>query len=409
MQAAVSTSVSPSAPSVAANVATTVATTVSTAVSTRVRSVNPHQVALPGVFALSGLLLGSWASRIPALQKGLEISHSSLSLVLLCGGLGGLLSYPLAKELMARLGGRRTMVTGALALCAVLPAIGLAPAMSLLMLAVLMLGVTAGVFGVGVNSVATRHEKAAGVSQMSMLHAWGCGGSLAGALLGGMMASISVAPRLHFMMVALPVALLFWMSYQLLDADDAGEVIEKRKFAMPSGPLMMLGVLGFCMAMSENSIADWSGVFLKSHFGVTEGFAPLALSAFTVMMLLSRVFGDKLKEKHGAGRLITLGASVSAAGLFLAVFAPNAYLALAGFACSGLGLALVTPFIFSAAGKEGPLAAAAVATMCNVGGLMGPPVIGTLADHLGMQAAIGFIGLLSVAITFVAARSSMLK
>lgn len=377
--------------------------------SSRIDAFNLEQVALPGVFALSGLLLGTWAGRIPALQEGLQISHSSLSLVLLCGGLGGLLSYPLATRLMSTLGGRKTMIAGALALSVVLPAIGMASSMPLLMLAVLMLGVTAGVFGVGVNSLASKFEKSSGKSQMSMLHAWGCAGSLSGALLGSLMAGKGIAPSQHFVIVALPVALLFWLCYQSLEVDDAGEVIEKKKFALPSGPLLMLGVLGFCMAMSENSIADWSGVFLKSHFGVSEGFAPLALSAFTVMMLVTRITGDKLKEKYGATRLITLGASVSSAGLFLAVFAPNAHLALVGFALSGFGLALVTPFVFSAAGKQSPLAAAAVATMCNIGSLMGPPLIGGIADLVGMQAAIGFIGLLSVVITFVAARSSLLK
>lgn len=368
----------------------------------------PH-VALPAIFAAIGLIFGSWASRIPALQAGLGISHSSLSLVLLCGGLGGLLSYPVATRAMARFGGRNSMLMGALALTVVLPAIGFAPSMPALMLAVLMLGVTAGVYGLGVSSLASKFEKSTGKSQMSMLHAWGCAGSLAGALLGGAMGGMKIAPSLHFMGVAMPLAVLFWICYQFLDADDAGEKVAKQKFSLPSGPLLMLGVLGFCMSMSENSIADWSGVFLKSHFGVSEGVAPMALSAFTVMMLISRLFGDKLKEKYGAGRLIALGASLSSVGLFLAVFAPNAYIALFGFGCSGLGLALVIPFVFSAAGKEGPLAVAAVGTMCNVGGLMGPPVIGTLADTMGMQAAMGFIGLLSIVITAVGARSSLLK
>lgn len=380
------------------------------AISTaRIDSANLQHVALPATFALFGLLLGSWASRIPALQAGLHISHSSLSLVLLCGGLGGLLSYPFATRAIMHFGGRKTMLLGALILSAVLPAIGLAPTMPALMLAVLMLGVSAGIYGVGINSVASRFEKTTGKSQMAMLHAWGCVGSLGGALLGSMMAGHHIAPKLHFIAVALPAALLYWTCFLQLDADQGGEKLEKRRFALPSGPLLALGVLVLCMAVSENSIADWSGVFLKKHFGVSEGFAPLALSAFTVMMLLSRVFGDRLKEKHGANRLITAGAGLSAAGLFLAVFAPNAYVSLAGFALSGLGLALVTPFVFSAAGKQGPMAVAAVATMGNIGGLMGPPVIGTTADLLGMQAAIGLIGLLSLVITVVAARSSLLR
>lgn len=367
------------------------------------------QIALPAVFALMGLLFGSWASRIPALQEGLQISHSALSLVLLCGGLGGMLAHPIASRMMIHLGGKKTLFYAGLALCLVLPAIGLAPSVALLMLAVLMLGVTGGCFGVAVNSVAAKYEQESGRSRMSMFHACGCAGSLAGAVLGSFAAGMEMTPAAHFVRMAVLIAIFFTISCQYLNAPTDGEVIEKQKFALPSGPLVMLGALAFCAAMSENSVADWSGVFMKEHFGVTPGFAPLALSAFTVMMLLARLFGDDLKEKHGAGRLITFGAGISAAGLLFAALAPNAYFALVGFAFSGLGLALVFPFLISAAGKEGPLAIAAVATMASMGGLMGPPIVGVIADWLGMQVTIGFIGVLSVAIALVATRSSLLK
>jgi MFS family permease len=366
-------------------------------------------LALLALFAFSGLLMGSWASRIPALQDGLQISHAALSLVLLCGGLGAVLSYPVVSHLMARFGGRKTALYAGMGLCADLPAIGLAPSVPLLMLTVLMLGVTAGSFGVGLNAVASRHERAAGKSCMSMLHASGCAGSLAGALLGSLVAGREVAPFPHFMAVALPVAVLFYACYQLQGADGAGEVIEKKRFSLPSAPLALLGVLGFCGAVSENSIADWSGIFLKDHFHVSAGIAPLGLSAFTVMMLMSRLAGDQLKERYGARRLVSAGGAVSAAGLFLAVFAPNAYVALGGFAFAGMGLSLLGPFIFSAAGKQGPMAAASLATMCNIGALMGPPVMGSLADVCGMQVVMGCLGTLSVVIAIVAGKANMLR
>ena len=105
-----------------------------------------QRIFLSAVFALIGLLFGTWASRIPALQEGLQISHSALSLVLLCGGLGGMLSHPIASRMMIRLGARKTLFYAGLALCAVLPAIGLAPNVPLLMLAVLMLGVAGGIW-----------------------------------------------------------------------------------------------------------------------------------------------------------------------------------------------------------------------------------------------------------------------
>ena len=116
-----------------------------------------------------------------------------------------------------------------------------------------------------------------------------------------------------------------------------------------------------------------------------------------------------MKVRFGAQRLVTIGSLVSASGLFFAVLAPNAYVALAGFAVAGLGLSLLFPFVFSAAGAQGPMALAAVASMAYSGSLMGPPVIGAVAHFVGMQAAIAYVGGLSLVIAFVASRTKLLK
>jgi MFS family permease len=368
-----------------------------------------QQFALPSLFALFGLIMGSWAGRIPALSEGVHTSHSALSLVLLCGGLGAVISYPLSAWAIASCGSRKTLFYAGLALLCVLVSIGLAPTVPLLMVSVLLLGVTASCFDVVVNSVATQREKRTGNSELSTLHGLGCAGGLAGALLGSLMASMHIPPSTHFIMLAAPLALWLWLAYELLDAGDGGEQIEKKAFSLPRGPLALLGLLGFCGAVSEGSIADWSGVFLKEHFHVTDGFAPLALSAFSVMMLVARLGGDRLKRQIGARRLVSGGAVLAAAGLFIAVLSPNAYGALAGFAAAGMGLALLFPFVFSAAGAQGPAALAAVATMAYSGSLVGPPVIGAIAQAAGMQAAMCFIGCLGLVIAVVASKSAMLE
>ncbi|WP_313165933.1 MFS transporter [Massilia oculi] len=364
---------------------------------------------LPVVFALFGLIMGSWAGRIPALAAGVNVSHAALSMVLLCGGLGAVISYPISSFLMGRFGARKTIMIAGLALLCVLVSIGMAPDVSRLMMAVLMLGITASTFDVAMNSAAARREKQSGKSEMSRLHGLCCAGGLAGATLGSLMASMKIAPATHFLMLAGPLAVVLWLAVNLLEADEVGEKVEKKKFALPRGPLVLLGLLGFFGSMAEGSIADWSGVFLKEHFGASDGLAPLALSAFSMMMLMSRMVGDKMKERHGAKRLVTLGALVAASGLFFAVLAPNAYVALGGFAIAGIGLALVFPFVFSAAGAQGPAALAAVASMAYSGSLMGPPAIGAVAHFIGMQAAIAYVGGLSLVIAMVACRTRLLK
>ncbi|WP_454164973.1 MFS transporter [Massilia sp. SYSU DXS3249] len=380
-------------------------------ISTSRRSVliQAQDYALPVLFALFGLVMGSWAGRIPALAERVHVSHSALSMVLLCGGVGALLSFPVSSFLMGKFGARKSLLISGLALLGVLVSIGMAPTVSRLMMAVLMLGITASVYDVAMNSVASKREKQTGKSEMSMLHGLACGGGLAGATLGSLMASLKIAPATHFIMLAGPLAMVLWGAYQMLDVDNNVEKVEKKKFALPRGPMALLGLLGFLGAMSEGSIADWSGVFLKEHFNVSAGMAPLGLTCFSAMMLVSRLVGDKLKVRFGAQRLVTTGAMISSAGLFFAVLSPNAYFALGGFAVAGLGLSLLFPFVFSAAGAQGPVALAGVASMAYSGTLMGPPVIGAIAHHVGMQMAIGYVGVLSLGIAFVASRSRLLK
>lgn len=371
--------------------------------------VQAQQYALPIIFALFGAIMGSWAGRIPALAERVHVSHSALSMVLLCGGVGALMSFPVSSFLMGRFGARKSLLIAGLSLLAVLVSIGMAPTVPRLMLAVLMLGITASTYDVAMNAAAARREQQTGKSEMSMLHGFVCGGGLVGATLGSLMAGLHIAPATHFVMVALPLAMALAGAYQMLDLDDAAEKVEKKKFALPRGPMLLLGLLGFLGSMSEGSIADWGGVFLKEHFKVGDGMAPLALSCFSVTMLISRMVGDKMKVRYGAQRLITSGALLAAAGLFFAVLSPNAYFALGGFAVAGVGMSLLFPFVFSAAGAQGPVALAGVASMAYSGALMGPPMIGAIAHHVGMQMAIGYVGGLSLVIAFVASRTRLLK
>jgi hypothetical protein len=138
-------------------------------------------------------------------------------------------------------------------------------------------------------------------------------------------------------------------------------------------------------------------------------FAPLSLAAFSAMMLLSRFHGDRLKATLGARRLICGGALIAGAGIYLAVFASSTTTAVTGFAIAGLGLALVFPFVLSAAGQQGAVAIAGVATITYAGSVIGPPLLGGIAQSLGLQAALGFTGLLTLAIAGIGMRVHLLR
>ncbi len=381
-----------------------------------------RRLALPSLFAWYGLLMGSWAGRLPAIKQGLQLTHTQLSLVLLCAGVGAVLSPQVSSRLLVQLGSLRTLRLAGLALPGVLMAAAAAPSLPLLMLAVLVLGITASTFDVGMNGVAARHETAQGTPMMSRLHACACAGGLAGVTLGSVMAAMAMTAMQQFTLLALPLGGLLWLCLRGMGPSTGGGVAEgdaaapndsgaatASAFALPRGRLALLGVLGLLGAIAEGSIGSWSSLFMKEQFGASDAMAPLALSAFSMMMLVARSCGDTLKARYGAQALVCAGSATASLGLAIAVLAPGALTALAGFALAGLGLALVFPFVYSAAGKESKVALAGVATMGYAGSLMGPPLMGAVAEGLGLQFAIGIIALLAATMAVVASRARLLR
>ena len=369
----------------------------------------PRVVANPVNFCLLGVVYASWAARVPSVRDTLQLDAAQLSIALLGGGAGAVLSFPVAAGLVRRLGARRASACAGMTMLVSLLAIALSPGLAFLTAAVFLFGASTSCFDVSINALGAATEKAAGRSVMSLLHAWFCAGALVGALLGSVAAGAGLPVLTHFMLLAAPMGFVLALNMRWLPPDTAETGDHAPAYALPHGPLAMLGIIGFCGAMAEGSVGDWSGVYLKDSLHAGDGVAPLAFAGFTGLMLVARLFCDRLKDRHGARRVIACGALLAASGLGVAAAAPGLALTLAGFALAGAGLAAVFPFVFSAGGRHGPTALAGVATLSYSGSLIGPPVIGVIADHAGMQAAIAFLALVSVAIAMAAANASALE
>lgn len=367
------------------------------------------RIAVPFLFVLLGVIYASWAARIPAIRDALSLTPGQLGLVLLAGGVGAAGSFPLAAGAVAHLGARRAAWYAGLALLLFLPCVAFAPGLWWLMSAALALGAAIGCFDVAINALGAENEKAAGRSIMSLLHAWFCLGAMCGALFGSAMAGIGMPPWMHYGVVSLLLIVPLFIADRAIPPDRPTPGSAEKYFAIAHGPVVALGIIGFCGAVAEGSIADWSGVFMKDQLYVGDGVAPLAYAAFACLMFGARLLCDRLKDKHGARPVVACGAAFAACGLFIAVLAVNVPLTIAGFACAGAGLAAVFPFVFSAAGRHGAASLAAVATFSYSGGLLGPPVIGFLAQGWGMRAALGFVVAIAVAIALAASRAKWLE
>lgn len=347
--------------------------------------------AVSGIFALNGALLANWIARIPAVKDQLALSDADLGLALLGLAVGALMAFPVAGWSIARFGSRRVMVLSLLLMCAALPAAALAPSLPLLALALVFLGAGNGATDVAMNAQAVEVEKAYRKPILSSFHAMWSLGSLLGAGTGGLLAGVGIEPLGHFLLVAGAVALgVVLVRPRLLRS--APRAAAGPVFSRPPRALLGVGLLIFGAAIGEGAMADWGAVYLRDELGTSEAFAAAGYAAFAGAMLVGRLLGDALTTRWGAVGMAAQGGLVAALGLSFSLLVTAPWAVLIGFAGVGWGLASAFPLAFGAAGNtpgmnEG-VALAAVATMGYGGFLLGPPLIGFLAEATSLQLAL---------------------
>lgn len=362
------------------------------------------------LFFLNGVIYANWVSRIPAVQIERGLSHGELGLALLGIALGALIAMPAAGAWIARVGSARvTRITTAF-FCLLMPTLALAPNLVLWGLALLVFGAMHGALDVAMNAQAVVVEKRYPRPIMSSFHALFSTGGLVGALMGGAIAAQGIKPIPHFIGVsaAMAVVAVLLLPYLLSGGESTGRAASASKpiFTLPPRSLLALGAIGFCVLMGEGAMADWTGVYLRQTLSSSEGLAALGYATFSVAMAGGRFVGDWLTAKLGPVRLVRLSGVLAAAGLSLSLFTSNPMVALLGFIGVGAGFATVVPIIFSAAGRSpnvpSAVALSAVTSMGYFGFLAGPPLIGFVAEVIGLRGALGLIVLMSLTLVVLA-------
>ncbi|WP_051945941.1 MFS transporter [Verrucomicrobium sp. BvORR106] len=381
--------------------------------------------AVSWLFLLNGVLFGTWVSRIPMVQERHDLTHGSLGVALLGMALGALVAMPLSGWASARLGSRRVAAFWTVVYAAVLPCLAIAPGVLWLKLGLFLFGAGHGGLDVAMNGQAVLVERRYHRPIMSTFHALFSAGGLAGATLGAGMAWLAVPVETHFLAVAallggtvVLIALRPLLPDDPVDSSGTGEISSNEevlpaKSGLASIPaadmrrLIALGLLAFCIMMGEGAMADWSGLFLKQVTGAGDGLASAGYAAFSLAMMLGRFTGDSLTVRLGSERLVRGSGILAAGGLLLALITAHPYASVLGFAAVGAGFATVIPQVFSAAGRvkemSPGLALATVTTLGYGGFLLGPPVIGFVAEGIGLRGALGLVVLTSVCAVALAA------
>jgi predicted MFS family arabinose efflux permease len=281
-----------------------------------------------------------------------------------------------------------------------------APGAVLLGASLFLFGIFNGSTDVSMNAQAAAIESRYGRSIMASFHALFSFGGLAGAALGGGLAALGVGVTQHFLLATVvfgAVALLAsrWLLPAGADAQASGPA-----FALPDRALAALGVVAFCALVSEGSMADWSAVYLEDVIGSGPGLAAAGYAVFSLTMAVGRLTGDRIIELVGPVRMLRIGGALAASGLALALLVDGTVLALAGFAGIGAGLATLFPITLSAASRAPGMApGAGIAAMSStgyLGFLIGPPLIGFVAELVGLRGALVLIVIAGLAIFLLA-------
>ncbi len=375
------------------------------------------RLSVAALFFLNGALFATWVSRIPAVQSKLGLNHGMLGLALLCIALGALAAMPTAGWCVSRFGSHRVTQFTAALFCAALPLPVLAHGTMSFMVALFVFGAGHGSLDVAMNAQAVAIEERYGRPIMSSFHALFSLGGLVGAASGGFIAATGLAPLVHFSTTAtlLGVSAVLFAFPRLLDAT-ASELAhlsitpdpsEKRSsFAWPSRALLALGIIAFCSMAGEGAMADWSAIFLHRIAGASEAAAAAGYAAFSIAMAIGRFHGDWLTMRLGPVNIVRISGALAAGGLALALVLGKPMPALIGFAAVGAGFATVVPQVFSAAGRtpgvSAGLSLATVTTVGYLGFLLGPPIIGLVAELLNLRTALCIIVLTSAVLIALA-------
>lgn len=353
------------------------------------------RVAVSFVFFAHGALFGTWVARIPAVKGELGLGEAQLGLALFGAALGTLVALPVAGVVTARRGSRAGTVWGLPVFAALLPVLALAPGLPALFLALFAFGAAAAMLDVAMNAHSLAVERERERPILSTVHAGWSFGGLAGAALGGAAAAAGLEPLGHFLLAAALLGLPWLALSRLLLPADVDRPEEPPRFARPPRRLAALAVLGFCGLFAEGAAADWSAVYLDESVGSGAGVAALAYACFSVAMAVTRLAGDRITSRWGPVAVTRAGGLVAAAGLASALVAGSVPAALVAFACMGAGLATVVPIAFRAAGSMPGIPAgagiAALTTVGYAGFLVGPPLIGAVAEATTLPVALGIV------------------
>jgi len=363
--------------------------------------------AVGAIFFLPGLIFASWASRIATIQQTLHLSDAGLGAILFSIPVGLMLSLPFAGWFISHIGSRKLAIIGLVVYGIALIGLGAAPTVPLLITCMVLYGFASNTVNIAVNTQAVATEKIYGKPIMASFHGlWSLAG-FAGAAIGTFMIGKGIIPLHHFVLIVIVVIIgLLTCQRHLLDDSSPAEV--GPAFVLLDKPLIKLGIIAFCSLICEGAMFDWSVIYFKKVINAEGAWMGAGYTCFMCTMALGRFVADWFAARFGLKQILQLSGLLTASGLMVAVIFPHLYTAMLGFLLVGLGVSSVVPMVYSVAGRSKTLspgmALAAVSTIGFVGFLIGPPVIGFVAQAFSLRISFILIAVMGLCVTGVSSK-----
>lgn len=367
-----------------------------------------NRLAVSILFGINGFLFANYTARLPQIQAAYGLDEGQLGLTLLVLAIGALLAMPFTGWLIVKKSSRQIAMIGGLVFCSLIPLIGAMNEIFLLNALFLVLGLATGTMDVAMNAQAISVEKKYGKPIMSSFHAIFSAGMMVGAGSGALFIWLEASLWQHLLTVSgIALLLMLWATDNLLREEKVA-ASSGPGFQLPKASLLGIGFIAFCCMLGEGAMANWSTTYMLDIAHANASFAPLGLVAFSGAMMLARFFGDAVRQRVGDRRLLIGNSILAGMGLTMLLVFPYPAVVLAGFFLVGIGLSLIVPIAYSSAGNTPDIPAGVgigmVTTIGYSGLLLGPPVIGFLAEWQNMQIALSFTLLLFIVMTALSFR-----
>lgn len=381
------------------------------------RDVKAWRNGLMAAYLASGLLLAALVSRLPALRDALGLDHANVGLLLLCLSAGSFLSVSIAGGAVLRFGAKNVMRVGAtiagLALVSVGIGAGLLGLTWFTGVFLFLQGFGTAAWNVASNVQGAAMERALGRSIMPALHGFFSIGTVLGAGVGAAAAAISLPLQVHYGFMGLLVVFTVQYSARYYGEDGSRSPRTSHGSSLSAAwkepQTVLLGVLVLGMALAEGAAGDWVALAMADGYQTSESTGAIGYGIFVSAMTLTRLLGGELIHRFGRVIMIRASAVSALVGVLLFAWGGSLPLALVALAIWGMGVALSFPLAMSAASDDPIHAATRVSVVSTIGYgafLGGPPLLGLLAQHIGLLPALSCTSILLVVAFFLASNAA---